>query len=94
MPDAVSIVGFDNWEIMAEETRPPLTSVDMNLKDLGRRAGQRLLDRIAGNQSRGVERRPCTLVVRDSCGASNGLRANKNKIQRGKGNAPVFTGPL
>ncbi len=71
VPDAVSIVGFDNWEIMAEATRPPLTSVDMNLKDLGRRAGLRLLDRIAGKPSRGVERLPCTLVVRGSCGASS-----------------------
>ena len=50
VPDGVSIVGFDNWEIMAEATRPPLTSVDMNLKDLGRHAGLSLLDQIAGKQ--------------------------------------------
>ncbi len=94
VPDAVSIVGFDNWEIIAEATRPSLTSVDMNLKDLGRRAGQRLLDKIAGVASRGVERLPCTLVVRDSCGASNGLRANKNRTDEGKDDAPVFTGTV
>ena len=72
VPDGVSIVGFDNWEVMAEATRPPLTSVDMNLKDLGRRAGLSLLDRIAGKKLGGVERLPCTLVVRGSCGANNG----------------------
>jgi len=73
VPDGVSIVGFDNWEIMAEATRPPLTSVDMNLKDLGRRAGRSLLDRIGGKRLHGVERLPCTLVVRDSCGANGRL---------------------
>lgn len=69
VPLDVSIVGFDNWEIMASATRPPLTSVDMNLKDLGRAAGVQLLDMIGGKQSRGVQRLPCKLVVRESCGA-------------------------
>jgi LacI family transcriptional regulator len=90
VPDAVSIVGFDNWEIMAEATRPPLTSVDMNLKDLGRQAGLRLLDMIAGKQSRGVDRLPCTLVVRGSSGASNRLPTKKTRT-RGKSDAPVLT---
>lgn len=94
VPDAVSIVGFDNWEIMAEATRPPLTSVDMNLKDLGRRAGQKLMDRIAGERLRGVERLPCTLVVRGSCGANSGTRASKNRTERGTDDAPVFTGTV
>ena len=39
VPRDVSVVGFDNWEIVAEQTRPPLTTVDMNLKELGRQAG-------------------------------------------------------
>ena len=90
VPDAVSIVGFDNWEIMAEATRPPLTSVDMNLKDLGRQAGLRLLEMIAGKQSRGVDRLPCTLVVRGSSGASNRLPTKKTRT-RGKSDAPVLT---
>ena len=94
VPDSVSIVGFDNWEIMAEATRPPLTSVDMNLKDLGRRAGQSLLDRIAGKRLRGVERLPCTLVVRGSCGANGNLRAGEIGTVRGKDDAPVFTGSV
>ncbi len=92
VPDAVSIVGFDNWEIMAEATRPPLTSVDMNLKDLGRRAGLSLLDRIAGRELHGVERLPCTLVVRGSCGANGALQATTG--HRGNEDAPVFTGPV
>lgn len=67
-PEAVSLVGFDNWKIVADATRPPLTSVDMNLVELGREGGRRLLDLIAGRVWRGVDRLPCSLVVRESCG--------------------------
>jgi LacI family transcriptional regulator len=69
VPDGVAIVGFDNWEVVADAARPALTSIDMNLKDLGRRAGMNLIERIGGKRLHGVERLPCTLVVRDSCGA-------------------------
>lgn len=68
VPGEVAIVGFDNWEVMAEACRPPLTSVDMNLTDLGREAGLRLMRLIAGERLTGVQRLPCTLVVRASCG--------------------------
>ena len=67
-PGAVSIVGFDNWQILAEATRPALTTIDMNLKELGREAGRRLMEMIAGASMKGVRRLPCSLVVRDSCG--------------------------
>ena len=76
VPETVSLVGFDNWEIMAEATRPSLTSVDMNLKELGREAGHKLLGLIAGERHRGVHRLPCTLVIRESCGARAGRPAN------------------
>ena len=79
VPDQVSIVGFDNWEIIAEATRPPLTSVDMNLKELGREAGRRLIDLIAGKELRGVRRLPCTLVIRDSCGGQQPCRAQRQR---------------
>lgn len=69
VPDAVAIVGFDNWEIMAEAARPPLTSVDMNLRELGGAAGVTLLRMIEGRTEKGVRRFPCSLVVRESCGA-------------------------
>ena len=64
----VAIVGFDNWDVMALAARPPLTSIDMNLKALGREAGDRLIDMIAGKRVSGVQRRPCSLVVRQSSG--------------------------
>jgi LacI family transcriptional regulator len=72
VPDSVSIVGFDNWEIIAEATRPPLTSVDMNLSELGREAGRKLMELIAGKRHAGVHRLPCSLVMRESCGARAG----------------------
>jgi LacI family transcriptional regulator len=74
VPEDVSVVGFDNWEIMAAATRPPLTTVDMNLKELGREAGRRMIDLIGGKALHGVRRLPCSLVVRESCGAGKGLR--------------------
>jgi LacI family transcriptional regulator len=68
VPEAVSVVGFDNWEIVAAATRPPLTSVDMNLKELGREAGRCLMALIDGATLKGVRRLPCSLVIRESCG--------------------------
>jgi LacI family transcriptional regulator len=46
----------------------------MNLKELGRETGRRLIEMIAGTALRGVLRIPCTLVVRDSCGGGIGAR--------------------
>ena len=69
VPDDVSVVGFDNWEIVAAATRPPLTTVDMNLRELGREAG-RLILALAGGQpvEPGLRKLPCQLVIRESCG--------------------------
>jgi LacI family transcriptional regulator len=66
VPTDVAIVGFDNWDVMALGARPQLTSIDMNLKALGREAGDSLLEMIAGKTLSGVRRRPCSLVVRAS----------------------------
>ena len=45
-PDDVALVGFDNWNVMAEAARPPLTSVDMNLVQLGAEAGRQMIEMI------------------------------------------------
>ncbi|HEY9009628.1 MAG TPA: substrate-binding domain-containing protein, partial [Devosia sp.] len=54
---------------VAAATRPPLTTVDMNLKELGREAG-RLVLALAGGEpvEPGIRKLPCQLVVRQSCG--------------------------
>lgn len=69
VPDDVSVIGFDNWEIVAAATRPPLTTVDMNLKELGREAGRLILDLAEGKPVEpGIRALPCKLVMRQSCG--------------------------
>ncbi|WP_455274783.1 LacI family DNA-binding transcriptional regulator [Rhizobium herbae] len=69
VPDDVSVIGFDNWEIVAAQTRPPLTTVDMELKELGRQAGLTVLALAEGRPVEpGVRKLPCRLVVRQSCG--------------------------
>ncbi|MER8505060.1 LacI family DNA-binding transcriptional regulator [Mesorhizobium sp. M0204] len=69
VPDEVGVIGFDNWQIVAEATRPPLTSVDMNLAALGREAGLALLSLVGGEPAvPGIRKLPCRLVVRQSCG--------------------------
>jgi LacI family transcriptional regulator len=72
VPEDVSVVGFDNWEIVAAQTRPPLTSVDMDLKELGRKAGLTVLALAEGRPVEpGVRKLPCRLVVRQSCGGES-----------------------
>ncbi|PKA42003.1 LacI family transcriptional regulator (plasmid) [Rhizobium sullae] len=71
VPEDVSVVGFDNWEIVAAQTRPPLTTVDMELKELGRQAGLTVLALAEGRPVEpGVRKLPCRLVVRQSCGGA------------------------
>jgi LacI family transcriptional regulator len=66
VPDDIALVGFDNWSPIAEASRPPLTTVDMNLRDLGQAAGERLLAAIAGRPAAGLHLMPCSLVLRES----------------------------
>ncbi len=70
VPEDIAIVGFDNWEIIAAATRPALTTIDLNLHELGRQAGLRLIGLIDGSGEHGLVRLPCSLVVRASCGAA------------------------
>ena len=70
VPDDVALVGFDNWRVLAEACRPGLTTVDPCLDALGARAGRLLMRMIEGDAPDAmVERVPCKLVVRASCGA-------------------------
>jgi LacI family transcriptional regulator len=55
---------------MATACRPPLTTVDMNLTQLGQYAAQRLLAAIEGHPAHGLHTLPCQLVVRESTGAA------------------------
>jgi LacI family transcriptional regulator len=67
VPRDVAVVGVDNWDIMVDASRPPLTTVDLNLSEIGHRAATALLDLIAGRPVEpGVELIQCSLVKRQS----------------------------
>lgn len=74
VPDDVALVGFDNWEVMAEACRPPLTTVDPNLSEVGRVAARELLAAIDGGSPGGVRTVACKLVVRASAPARTGAQ--------------------
>jgi LacI family transcriptional regulator len=66
VPKDVAVVGFDNWDVMATASRPPLTTVDMRLEELGRCAAGIVLDAIAGHPHPGTTTITPRLVVRSS----------------------------
>jgi LacI family transcriptional regulator len=66
VPEDIAIVGFDNWVVIAESCRPPLTTVDMNLRELGQQAGEHLLAAINGSPGAGICQIPCSLILRES----------------------------
>jgi len=72
VPRDVAVIGTDNWEIIATGARPPLTTVDTALAEVGRIAAERLLDAIAGRPHSGVEHVPPQLVLRASTDDSAG----------------------
>jgi LacI family transcriptional regulator len=66
VPDDVSIVGFDNWEPIATACRPSLTTIDMNIAQIGRYAGESLKALISGEFHSGAVHLPCSLILRAS----------------------------
>lgn len=62
----MAVAGFDNWDTMALASRPPLTTVDPSLSEVGRIAALRLLEAIDGRPQPGLHHVPCRLVVRES----------------------------
>lgn len=67
VPATVGVIGMDNWNVIAEAARPSITSVDLNLRAVGRRAAELLVRKIAGDDvPGGIEYVDCTLVARQS----------------------------
>ena len=66
VPDDIAVTGYDNWGVMAEASRPPLTTVDMDLAGLGRHAAGMLLDAVAGQPHAGTVQLATRLVPRES----------------------------
>jgi LacI family transcriptional regulator len=65
-PNDVSVIGHDNWEILAAHSRPPLSTIDMNLELVGRKAAQLLFAAMEGDVSPGIHTIPTTLIPRES----------------------------
>lgn len=67
VPGDLAVIGYDNWEVLADNARPGLTSMDANLQQLGRQAAQRIFDAIDGRDlGSGVHQLPVRLVIRGS----------------------------
>ena len=67
VPDNVAVMGFDNWQVLTTNSRPPLTSVDANLQQLGRLAAQRVFAALDGvDVGSGTQYLPGKLVIRGS----------------------------
>jgi len=79
VPRDMALAGFDDIPL-ARYVTPPLTTVSVAIAELGRRAFEQLFE-IVGNGSEKQRRDivPTRLVIRDSCGASRGLKSSKNK---------------
>jgi LacI family transcriptional regulator len=68
VPDDIAIVGYDNWDSMALASRPPLTTIDMDLGEIGRIAALKLLAKIdpGAPDEVGTTTVPSRLIVRES----------------------------
>jgi LacI family transcriptional regulator len=67
VPGAVGVIGFDNWDVMVEASRPPLTTIDMSLHEVGSAAAEALIAAIdTGDLEPGIRRIGCQLVPRES----------------------------
>jgi LacI family transcriptional regulator len=66
VPEDVAVVGFDNRTVVTHGSRPEITSIDMQLEELGRLAARRLFAAIDGKGRPGSESVSCRLVIRGS----------------------------
>ncbi|MGB3731941.1 LacI family DNA-binding transcriptional regulator [Microbacterium sp.] len=67
VPDDLAVIGYDNWEVLAENSRPELTSIDANLQQLGRLAAKKVFEAIDGTDiGSGVRYLPVRLAIRGS----------------------------
>lgn len=71
VPRQIAVTGHDNWHVLALEARPPLTTIDMRLEELGRVAARKLFDAVAGRPGPGVEIVPTQVVPRASTSTSS-----------------------
>ncbi len=66
VPRDVSVIGHDNWVMIASQVRPQLSTIDMNLEELGRLAAQLLFAAIDGDVRPGQHSVPTRFIQRGS----------------------------
>ena len=66
VPGDIAVMGHDNWEQIATQSRPPLSTIDMNLEELGRLAAQLLFAGMDGKEEPGIRSVPTRVVQRNS----------------------------
>ncbi|MEO3755590.1 LacI family DNA-binding transcriptional regulator [Streptomyces sp. B6B3] len=67
VPREIGVIGYDNWTVMAEASRPQLSSIDPNLTEVGTVAATRMIEAIHhGSPTPGVTAVACDLVPRES----------------------------
>ena len=71
VPRDISVMGHDNWEQIASQSRPALSTIDMRLQEVGRVAARLLFAAIAGDAQPGVHKIACRVVTRDSTAVSD-----------------------
>src|SRR5205823_3000128 len=70
VPEDIALTGFDNIPI-ARYVTPPLTTVNVAIAELGRRAFDLLVNGLtADHEETRHEVLPTTLVIRESCGST------------------------
>jgi LacI family transcriptional regulator len=71
VPDEISVMGHDNWEQIATQSRPPLSTIDMNLEKVGRLAAELLFEAIDRRPRPGIHRVQTRLIARGSTAPVN-----------------------
>lgn len=83
VPHDVGVVGFDDWELFSTTSRPPLTTIDMNLEHMGRAVAGELAAAIAGVTRPGLHKLPVRLVPRESTAGLDGSLATREEATDG-----------
>ncbi len=78
IPEDISVIGYDDDEI-ARHLSPPLTSMNLADRSMGRWVIDQLFHGEAGNDRHPVTKLECALVERDSIAPPKGDRRNSNK---------------
>jgi LacI family transcriptional regulator len=73
IPDDIALVGYDNWERMAEAPDNLLTTIEPDLVGLGFAAAEYLNSVTAGTYQAGPHYLPCTLVLGETTQGSGHL---------------------